>query len=159
MLGFDLDSDVFQLSQNAILNVVNDLGSYTSTLGTPDFVKFFDFVMNSNSKVNYLWTNDYKNFYPAPKGLLITEGGTWYNTTHVSLEIELYAPQSVIDSVFTSAAGATIGTIEDKIKEVFYQFAPLTLVLDSVFLRNSLPINLNFAAQLLDYRRDELVVR
>lgn len=156
LLGFDLSSDIYTLSAGGILKIATQLSAYSEHSSTPDFTKFFDFVLNSKTEVSYLWTKDYESFHPDPMGPTLLDGGEWYKTTHVTLSVELRSEQAIIDEVFKLRDGKSIAS---KIKDVFYEFAPLTLVIDSLLLAHPMPVSLGFKAQILKYRHDQLVVQ
>jgi hypothetical protein len=97
---------------------------YPDQNGTEYFTKFIDLVLNANTEIVSLYTEDYMNFYEKPGGKLVIDGGTWFKTTHISLSINLFNLETL-----TISAGRTLF---DRVKDLFYTFAPAALVIDRV---------------------------
>ena len=121
MLGFDLSQDVLNMSQDKFTKLASQLGMYPDTNGTEDFTKFISLMTNGNCSVDYLWTRDYVNFYQEPLGTTIDQGGLWFKTTHVNLNMGF----STLEGLQLKD-GQTLG---QRIVEIFYQQAPATLVI------------------------------
>ena len=136
MLGFDLSQDVLNLSVDKFTRIATQLGMYPDSNGTESFVKFISLMINGFCEVDYLWTDDYVNFYTKPKGTLLQDGGRWFKTTHIELSMG-----------FLTLAGLQLKagqTLYQRTKEIFYQQAPITLVIE----------RMNFAA----YAKTEFAV-
>lgn len=136
MLGFDLSQDVLNLSVDKFTRIATQLGMYPDSNGTESFVKFISLMINGFCEVDYLWTDDYVNFYTEPKGTLLQDGGRWFKTTHIELSMG-----------FLTLAGLQLKagqTLYQRTKEIFYQQAPITLVIE----------RMNFAA----YAKTEFAV-
>ena len=151
LLGFDLNSDVYSLNTSGMLKLATQLNRFSDYSSTPQFNKFMDMVLNAVSSVEYLWTNDYKSFFPVPKGISVDQGGDWYLTTHCNLSIELKTDAATVAQVLKLAQGTSIAS---KMRDVFYEFAPITLVLDSVILCHPMPCSFTLKAQMLNYRHE-----
>ena len=122
MLGFDLSQDVLNLSVDKFTRIVTQLGMYPDSNGTEAFTKFISLMINGFCDVTYLWSQDYVNFYSKPKGKTISEGGRWFKTTHIELSMG-----------FLTLAGLQLKTgqtLYQRTKEIFYQQAPITLVIE-----------------------------
>lgn len=122
MLGFDLSQDVLNLSVDKFTRIATQLGMYPDTNGTEAFTKFISMMINGFCNVDYLWSEDYVNFYAKPKGLILEKGGRWFKTTHVELSMG-----------FLTLAGLQLKsdqTLHQRVKELFYQQAPITLVIE-----------------------------
>lgn len=122
MLGFDLSQDVLNLSVDKFTRIATQLGMYPDSNGTEAFVKFISLMINGICEVEYLWTEDYVNFYTKPKGPLLQDGGRWFKTTHIELSMG-----------FLTLAGLQLKasqTLYQRTKEIFYQQAPITLVIE-----------------------------
>lgn len=122
LLGFDLSQDVLNLNADNLAKVVTQLSMYPDQNGTQYFTKFIDLVLNANTEIVSLYTEDYLNFYEQPKGALLIDGGTWFKTTHISLSINLFSLATL-----NLSSGETLF---DRVKELFYTFAPVALVID-----------------------------
>jgi hypothetical protein len=121
MLGFDLSQDILNMSQDKFTKLASQLGMYPDTNGTEDFTKFISLMTNGNCTVEYLWTKDYVNFYNEPLGQLLVDGGTWFKTTHIDLNMGF----STLDGLQLKD-GQTLG---QRIVDIFYQQAPAALVI------------------------------
>jgi hypothetical protein len=106
--------------------------------------KFLDLVLNSRTDVKYLWTRDYKSFHPKPLGMTIEHGGPWYKTTHVEFSIELLARQELIDAVF----GGKEKSLGKQLEDVFYEYAPMTLVVERIILTHTFEVTIGWTASL-----------
>lgn len=122
LLGFDLTQDVLNLSSDNLTKLVSQLSLYPDNNGTEKFVKFIDLLLNALTEVEYLWTRDYVNFYRAPKGPTIKEGGPWFKATHINLTMALFTRDTLVLAPGQTLYGRT--------KELFYTFAPAALVIE-----------------------------
>jgi hypothetical protein len=89
--------------------------------GTELFIKFIDLVLNADTQVDVLYTEDYINFYKSPQGPPLIAGGTWYKTTHIELSIALLSSYPVL------LYGQTL---VQRIRRLFYQNCPINLVIE-----------------------------
>ena len=140
LLGFDLSQDVLSISVDSVVSLVTQLGIYRSYSGTKKFINFFSLMLNALSDCEYLYTDDYMDFYTKPKGKLITEGGSWYATTHVELSVAL-----------ASLAGIVLKpgqSLYDRVKELFYDAAPAHLVIDRLYFTVTVNAEFGVAAAL-----------
>lgn len=122
LLGFDLSQDVLNLSVDKFTRIATQLGMYPDTNGTESFTKFISLMINGFCNVDYLWTDDYINFYIKPRGPILENGGRWFKTTHVELAMG-----------FLTLSGLQLKatqTLHQRVKEIFYQQAPVTLVIE-----------------------------
>lgn len=126
LLGFDLEQDVLNLNVDTFTKLVTTLPLYADQNGTPLFSRFLSLLLNGTINIKYLWTQDYVDFLEKALGELVYDGGAWYATTHVELGIGL-----------ATIAGLSLRpgqTLIDRIKEIFYSQAPITLVLERIVL-------------------------
>ncbi len=146
MLGFDLSQDILNMSVGKFMQLATQLGMYPDTNGTEDFTKFVSMMTNGTCTVDYLWTNDYVNFYLTPQGVTIDSGGNWFKTTHVNLNMG-----------FTTLAGLQLKlgqTLGQKVVDIFYQQAPAPLVIKTQTFTITIPTDeIGFAAQVIDAER------
>lgn len=122
LLGFDLTQDVLNLNVDNLTKIATQLSMYPDSNGTELFVKFIDLVLNAVTEVNYLYTKDYVNFYPKKKGLLVSEGGKWFKTTHIELGVALLSLETLTLNPGT--------TLLSRVHELFYEFSPAALVIE-----------------------------
>lgn len=122
LLGFDLTQDVLNLSADNLTKVVSQLSLYPDQNGTILFTKFIDLILNALTDVQYLWTQDYVNFYPTPGGALVVDGGRWFKITHINLSMALLSLDTLVLSPGQS--------LYQRVKELFYTFAPVALVIE-----------------------------
>lgn len=146
LLGFDLSQDILNMSIESFCKIATQLGMYPDSNGTEAFTKFISLMINGFCEVSNLWTKDYVNFYTEPRGTTIDEGGKWFKTTHVELAMG-----------FLTLAGLQLKqgeTLYSKIKDIFYQQAPIALVIDrSVFVAYVQVEDLAFGATVLPPER------
>lgn len=84
-------SDPSYLTKVQALLLFRNAAAYWYTKGTGKIVDFINFTMGSTLAIHNMWTNDYVNFYregdTAIGVPITTTGGSWYPTTHVSIDI------------------------------------------------------------------------
>lgn len=134
LLGFDLTRDVLELRASTFTSIVNQLPLYNDYNGRDEFVKFISLIIGSETSVVNLWTQDYKIFLPSPQGLLLIDGGSWYRTTHIDLIVK----RDNLLHIFLQQGK----TLLDRIKDIFYKQAPITLVIHRIVLYTDLNINI-----------------
>jgi hypothetical protein len=122
MLGFDMSQDVMDLNADNFTRIVTQLALYPDKNGTDLFVKFIDLALNAVTKVTNLYTRDYVNFYDTQQGALVIDGGHWFKTTHVDLELYIRN--------IASLTLAPNQTLLAKTKELFFIFAPISFVIN-----------------------------
>ena len=108
----------------AYQNIVRYVGEYWFYKGTYNFIEFICFCLDVDVTMISLWTQDYVNFVPqVSAGTPVWEGGAWYPTTHVNLEV-------------TSFEGLDVATLAS----FFYEIANFNLVLNAIDLPTTLTI-------------------
>jgi hypothetical protein len=145
LLGFDLSQDILNLSIDKFTKIATQLGMYPDSNGTEAFVKFISLMINGFCNVDYLWTKDYINFYPQPGGVPIELGGPWFKTTHVDLTMG-----------FLTLAGLQLKqgqTLYQRTKEIFYQQAPVALVIERMGFSAYDQVDFGFAVKALPAQR------
>lgn len=95
-------------------------------LGLDSAYRAISFVLGRRVITRDLYTEDYLEFYETPYGALRIDGGTWYKTTHITLEM-----QKVADDQNISLPKGT--TLKDRFLSAFYQLAPINLVIDQFY--------------------------
>jgi len=122
LLGFDLTQDVLHLNAENLTKIVTQLPHYPDHNSTRYFPNFIDMLLNAVTEVKYLYTNDYINFVDTPSGPLVIDGGDWFLTTHIELNIGLLHLDSLL-----LASGQSLFS---RVKELFHTFSPVALVIE-----------------------------
>lgn len=125
LLGFDLTQDVLSLNAENLTKIVTQLPHYPDHNSTRFFTNFVDMLLNAVTDVRYLYTKDYADFVEVAGGPLVTEGGDWFATTHIELNIGLLHLDSLL-----LASGETLFS---RVKELFHNFAPIALVIERFY--------------------------
>lgn len=84
LLGYRLTTAVSS-DPDTLARFTRNIGQYWYEKGKASLPDFLAYCTNSNVNVTPLWTENYKDFYPAPLGPFVWDGGTWYPTTHVNI--------------------------------------------------------------------------
>lgn len=121
MLGFDLSQDILNMSVDQFMQIATQLGMYPDINGTEGFTDFLGLMINGYASIVNLYTKDYVNFEETP-GPLITEGGSWFKTTHIGLNIGF----STLDGLVLKQGEK----LSAKLRSIFYAQAPITLVIE-----------------------------
>lgn len=153
LLGFTLYSDYYTVEQQRF--IVKSLYQYYATNGTPLFENFLAILAKFNIKMNVLWTADYHNFQRRPAGkdkYSNPSDGDWYLTPHYEIYLDGESSYEIINSEFSGALGvktAVLGKFglgthlgvaerfvsavnEELLEKMFYDLAPINLVLDRI---------------------------
>jgi hypothetical protein len=125
MLGFDLTQDVLYLNAENLTKIVTQLPHYPDHNSTRYFSNFIDMLLNAITDVRYLYTKDYVNFEEQPGGPLVIDGGQWFLTTHIELNLGLLH--------FDSLLLADGESLYSRVRELFYSFAPISLVIERFY--------------------------
>lgn len=124
MLGFDLSQDVLSLNAENLTKIVTQLPHYPDHNSTRYFSNFIDLILNSVTDVRYLYTKDYVNFVEQ-HGDLVIDGGDWFLTTHIELNLSLLH----LDSLLLADGESLLA----RVKELFFSFAPIALVIERFY--------------------------
>lgn len=125
LLGFDLTQDVLSLNAENLTKIVTQLPHYPDHNSTQYFTNFIDMLLNAMTEVKYLYTKDYINFHEQPTGPLVIDGGEWFLTTHIELNLGLLHLDSLL-----LADGESLYT---RVKNLFHSFAPVALVIERFY--------------------------
>jgi hypothetical protein len=131
LLGFDFaDSDL--LTSEDYQRIVRNLALYWYGKGTPQFVNFLGFVLNSVIQVRNLWAtpgatwDTYGPFVSEGDpsiGTPVWEGGPWFPTTHVEVQFDPFKFGNLSQS---------------KLLALFYAIANYNLVIERIILDGEL---------------------
>lgn len=123
-LGFNLPYDFIKHNYALLASATQQLALYSERSGTEDYTKLMSFILGRSIDTVSLYTEDYKSFYTQPHGPLQIEGGTWYKTTQIELGMQLLGTDS-------SLAIPRGKTLKDRFLEMFFEFAPWSIVVES----------------------------
>lgn len=113
-------SNTALVNEDDLQRIFRNLGHFWFSKGLFNFVDFIGFCLNAIVGINNLWTNNYRDFIyedEVPVNGKLWEGGTYYPTTHVTLEFD-----------GTKFSGISIETLI----RFFYEFANYNLVLKAI---------------------------
>jgi hypothetical protein len=121
-LGFHIPQELVPHVQK-LGKAMHMLSLYHELEGTSDFYKVLSFLFNRSLTVDKLWSKDCEDLYTKPLGPLITDGGDWYLTSHIDLYMQWYpSDQTILD-------------LRNKLLDMFFQFAPINLVIRDFVLQ------------------------
>lgn len=115
------------VTDDAYQTISRFVGQYWFGKGTETFMEFINYCLSSDLVVVNMWTQNYVDFYAEgdPEiGTPIWEGGTWYPTTHVTIE----------------ARGGLNGLDIFTLQSFFYEVANYNLVLLAIDATFDLPV-------------------
>lgn len=107
------------VTDDAYQTISRFVGIYWFGKGTEKFMDFINYCLSSDFRVFNMWTENYVDFFnegASEIGTPIWEGGTWYPTTHVTLE----------------ANGGFKGIDILTLQAFFYEIANFNLVLKAI---------------------------
>lgn len=155
MLGFDLTQDVLDLHNN-LTKIVTQLPLYAEQNGTKLFTKFIELLLNGTVEVTHLYSKInpedptyYGEFFPAPGGKLVTEGGDWFETTHINLVLGLLFDTAGLQSIVLLPGQS----LYQRITEIFYSLCPIALVINQFFFAERIDAKLYVGGTIDDNQR------
>ena len=87
MIGINISSGIMRKQAARLAAAFDTVNQYRQVMDTANWDKFAAFLIDDLFNVTRLWTSDYRSFYIAPQGRTLADGGTWYPTTHMELEV------------------------------------------------------------------------
>ncbi len=126
MLGMKLENAGI-VTDDAYQTIARFVGMYWFGKGTESFMDFINYCLSSALRVVVMWTEDYVTFQNEGSiyvGTPIWEGGTWYQTTHVTIV----------------AKGGLFGLDILTLQKFFYEIANYNLVLNAIDLNYDMPV-------------------
>ena len=124
-MGITVPPDMI-VNPERLYNSVYMIPLLHEVLGRESAYKAISFVLGRRVKAYDLYTEDYVNFYETPYGPLRIDGGTWYKTTHIVLEMQMVGS----DTTMLLPTGTTL---KDKFLNAFYTMAPVNIVVDQFY--------------------------
>lgn len=105
--------------------------AYWSTVSSTDrWINFVSFLFGAEVALHPLFTRDYKTFFRKPYGSLVKDGGEWYQSTHVDIDIDVRALQA---NLLPRASQ----TLQDCAVEVLTKYKPITYRINRVQIKNT----------------------
>lgn len=99
MLGYAIRNPK-GLTDAQLTRLVQGIPFYWYSKGKKDLANFLGYTLDSTVDMHQMWTEDYKTFYPEGDpmiGLSIYNGGTWYPTTHTTVEVDILSFSEDLD--------------------------------------------------------------
>lgn len=124
-MGITLPPDMI-VNPERLYNSVYMIPLLHEVLGRESAYKAISYILGRRVVVYDLYTEDYVKFYEAPYGPLRIDGGTWYKTTHINLEMQMVGSD-------TNMLLPTGTTLKDKFLSAFFTLAPINIVVDQFF--------------------------
>lgn len=124
-MGIDIPFDMI-VNKERLYNSVYMIPLLYQTSGIDAAYQAIAFILGRRVKVTPLYTENYAEFYPKPYGPLRIDGGTWYKTTHILLEMQTVAT----DADLFIPRGQTL---KDRLLDAFYNFAPYNIVVEQFY--------------------------
>lgn len=90
MIGMNIPNWVMEANGENVRKCFHHLTQVYQISGTQLYPRFIEFLLDRGFRVVNLYTQDYVNFFPSPQGRLVHEGGKWFSTTHVDLEVDIH---------------------------------------------------------------------
>lgn len=87
MIGVNLNSGLMRKQALRLAAAFDTVTQYEDTMDSGFWDAFAANLIDDLFEVTRLWTADYRTFYRGPQGKTIADGGTWYPTTHMEVEI------------------------------------------------------------------------
>lgn len=103
-LGINISRDMMSYRLPSLKRVIDCLPDWQQVSGTTQWNKFVGMLLGGQFDTTRLYTADYQTFLPTPLGTLIQDGGQWYKSTHVSLEVDAHLIDSGLDLTITKDA-------------------------------------------------------
>ncbi len=100
-LGINISRDMMSYRLDPLKRVIDCLPDWNQVNGTTDWNKFVGMLLGGQFDTTRLYTGDYQTFVPTPLGVLVKDGGTWYKTMHVSVEVDAHLINSGLDLTIT----------------------------------------------------------
>lgn len=127
--GHSYESDLTPYAATA-LSMPSQLAYWSAVSGTDKWINFVSFLFGAEVAMHPLFTRDYVTFFRKPYGNLVKNGGDWYQTTHVDIDIDVRALQA---NLLPRASQ----TLQDCAVEVINKYKPITYRINKVQIKNT----------------------
>lgn len=144
-LGITLPPDMI-VDPDRLYNSIYMIPLVHQITGLESATRLIAYILGRRVVSRDLYTEDYISFYEEPLGALRIDGGTWYKTTHINLEMQkVPADQQIILPTGT--------TLKDRFLSAFFSFAPVNVVIDQFFFSIEIENKEDFAIQGVVYKQ------
>lgn len=144
-LGITLPPDMI-VDPERLYNSMYMIPLLHQVTGLESATRMIAYILGRRVVSRDLYTEDYISFYEEPLGALRIDGGTWYKTTHINLEMQ----KVPADQRITLPTGTTL---KDRFLSAFFSLAPVNLVIDQFFFSIEIENMDDFAIQGVVYRQ------
>ena len=103
-LGINITRDLMSYRLPSLKRVIDCLPDWQQVSGTTQWNKFVGLLLGGQFDTTRLYTADYQTFVPTPLGTLIQDGGQWYKTNKVNLEVDAHLINDALDLTITKDA-------------------------------------------------------
>ncbi|QQO90252.1 Ig-like virion protein [Erwinia phage pEa_SNUABM_5] len=108
LLGINISRDMMTYRIDTYRRIFDTLPDYNLVSGTSSWPKFVSMLLGGQFESQRLYTADYQTFLPKPLGALVQDGGQWYRTTHVDLDVDAHIIDAGLDLTVDQEAQADI---------------------------------------------------
>lgn len=143
-MGLDIAPDII-VEPERLYKFIYSIPLLYQVTGRREGYRALQFLLGRRVAVYNLYTKDYHDFQTKPWGALRVDGGDWYKTTHVDLEMEMVPT----DSGILLPPGTTL---EDRLLSAFYSYAPITVVVRNFYYVIEVANTEDFGIQGVVYR-------
>lgn len=144
-MGITVPPDMI-VNPERLYNSVYMIPLLHEVLGRESAYKAISYILGRRVVVYDLYTEDYVKFYETPYGPLRIDGGTWYKTTHINLEMQMVGSD-------TNMLLPTGTTRKDKFLSAFFTLAPINIVIDQFFFIIEVENKADFGIQGVVYKQ------
>ena len=149
--GFTLQESFYlRITDSVLRHMLPSLPQYVDTNSGNNWGAFLGLLLDGKLRVEQLWTKDYVNFTGSPQGPTIIDGGPWFKSTHVSVQLSYIGYRNVLaqlGSSFTSELAHQI--LED--------YMPVNLVLERMGFYVGMSLNVYISGHVIGGRKHLLV--
>lgn len=85
--GLTISNELFKLNRDNLRLNYHELIKFWEHNGTPRYPRVISFILGRSFSETVLYTTDYVDFEATP-GRLNVDGGSWYATSHVDLQVD-----------------------------------------------------------------------
>lgn len=130
---FNTDTFTDSFTERQVRRLLDAIYQYYEYCGKPkQLEKIMSYALSSPVKITPLWSEDYDTFVEnlPPGAVTIYDGGTWFPTPHVYVEIEV--EKLYFDDFNDDPPGKIINWETSDILNLFIELAPIHLVMEAL---------------------------
>ena len=87
MAGVNISAGLLRSQAVRLGAAFDSIMGYRDVVDSEYWDRYCAFLLDDVFKSSRLWTSDYSTFHRDPQGTKVIDGGKWYKTTHVELEV------------------------------------------------------------------------